>query len=1176
VKDSRVFDAPLKNPDDDLLGMKAYAKKLAEFIHVTTPPFTVGIYGEWGAGKTSFVQLVQYFLGRQAPPGAPPIQFISFYAWPHKTSDQLWSALVLQLAREIYAPPDPPPPPRGLRERLIQLLARDALVFDAPAPAPGPRTEYEELLASFGQAPASVGTGTEERARINHEEALAALLKAAIASLGSLSPLVAGLRSLFGMDSKIDITEALRREKSQALHERALSVEKIREVFRRIFKKAEGKRVCVFIDDLDRCMPDVALDLLEAIKIFLEDSPCTFLVAADENLIGQGLRLRFKDLLETDTGTEIQQLFDRKGQEYFEKIIQLGIRVPQPTPEQTHRFIAAQFPEWLPATDILRTAIGDNPRRLKQYCNLLRYKYLVAQLEGPKAEDLGTYSLLEKIFTMYSWDQGCLPLLQELAREPATYAQVMREIEDCLQQSEEDKPLADAETRLPQQAACSLYRIAVESAPLFALFREPPFLSQADVAEIVSLSWLADLAPHNEAMLHTGDACFMRILEIASRLGSTSPRKILQDDFTRLSELNAEAPQMFAHLEPLAHSGEWLPQMAALEARLEAGSFDREEELEPPTLALLKIVLASGAPLETNPILRLLLQTPRLSALLPEEVIAFAAVRGSLPPAETLVSPTTLSSSQRDRILASWAVENLPEDLQKKAEHGLALRAEAARHLLDRRIFAKLDSFSHRWPDLAQRLRTNLSDLIALEAQVIKPQQLPPQLERWWEYHKKDEQLLAFLKLRPLFRDIPRESLQKYFKVAQATEAPAPTPALSALQQAASQPLDKAFVDYENVFIHLRPQTDAVQGGDGRFQAYTLSIRSRDEEASENLSLPWDEIDRCTELLRGRFPRGRGPSRNLSVAVEDAPAFESFRELGEKIYTWFFQGKVLSLFSRLLQKGGNLRILWDMDAPELMALPLECLYIPPPIRTFPALTRRYSIVRYFSQTQPVPLLGLVPPVRLLAVFSQPSDLAVLNIEREEEILLQTLGAAAQIKIQVLQQPTWDKLQESVRSFQPHLLHFVGHGVFDPKSGEASLILENEDGTGFPLPAVDLATLLRDAPLRLAVLNACDTGTAPTNDAVAGLAGALIGAGIPAAIGTLRAVTDEAALLFTRELYRCLADGYSVEAAIIEARKALSIEKWDWSLYSLFTSLTDLSSLRLVTDTTRREARAPLQ
>jgi CHAT domain-containing protein len=265
-----------------------------------------------------------------------------------------------------------------------------------------------------------------------------------------------------------------------------------------------------------------------------------------------------------------------------------------------------------------------------------------------------------------------------------------------------------------------------------------------------------------------------------------------------------------------------------------------------------------------------------------------------------------------------------------------------------------------------------------------------------------------------------------------------------------------------------------------------------------------------------------------------------------------------------------------MEAPELMSIPLECLYIPPPVRTFPALTRRYSIVRYLSQARPAPQHGLVPPVRLLAVLPNPSDTAPLNIEGEEEILRRTLAAATHIQIRVLKNATWAKLKELVLSFQPHILHYVGHGVLDPKSREASLVLEGADGTGFPLPAVSLATLLRDAPLRLVVLNACDTGTAPTNDAITGLAGALIGAGIPAAIGTLRAVADEAALLFTRELYRCFGDGYSIETAIIEARKALSVEKWDWSLYSLFTSLTDLGTLRLVTETSRQEGRAGTQ
>ncbi|MGH7527320.1 MAG: P-loop NTPase fold protein, partial [Gemmatimonadales bacterium] len=143
--------------------------------------------------------------------------------------------------------------------------------------------------------------------------------------------------------------------------------------------------VCVFLDDLDRCMPDVVLDLLEAIKIFLYVPRLIFVVAADEELIGQGLRLRYRDLLDGENSAFEHDVLARKGREYFEKIIQLRINLPECTPERAHRFIAAQYPEWMPATDIILAAVGANPRRVKQYCSWLAYRRMVDQEEGEPA-----------------------------------------------------------------------------------------------------------------------------------------------------------------------------------------------------------------------------------------------------------------------------------------------------------------------------------------------------------------------------------------------------------------------------------------------------------------------------------------------------------------------------------------------------------------------------------------------------------------------------------------------------------------------------------------------------------------------------------------------------------------------------------------------------------------------
>jgi predicted KAP-like P-loop ATPase len=63
----QVFDAPINNPDDDLFGMASYAEKLSYFIDSVEPPFTIGIYGQWGDGKSSFVNLVTIIWA--SPPG---------------------------------------------------------------------------------------------------------------------------------------------------------------------------------------------------------------------------------------------------------------------------------------------------------------------------------------------------------------------------------------------------------------------------------------------------------------------------------------------------------------------------------------------------------------------------------------------------------------------------------------------------------------------------------------------------------------------------------------------------------------------------------------------------------------------------------------------------------------------------------------------------------------------------------------------------------------------------------------------------------------------------------------------------------------------------------------------------------------------------------------------------
>ena len=111
---SRAIDEPLTEPEGDLLDMDRHAKELAKYIKQDRKlPYTIGIFGEWGEGKTTMVNFLKRHLTptrpmtAEEPPqpaeGPPhPLNFVTFSAWPYTTSEKLWRALILEIAKVLY------------------------------------------------------------------------------------------------------------------------------------------------------------------------------------------------------------------------------------------------------------------------------------------------------------------------------------------------------------------------------------------------------------------------------------------------------------------------------------------------------------------------------------------------------------------------------------------------------------------------------------------------------------------------------------------------------------------------------------------------------------------------------------------------------------------------------------------------------------------------------------------------------------------------------------------------------------------------------------------------------------------------------------------------------------------------------------------------------------------
>src|SRR6266496_3729361 len=131
-----------------------------------------------------------------------------------------------------------------------------------------------------------------------------------------------------------------------------------------------------------------------------------------------------------------------------------------------------------------------------------------------------------------------------------------------------------------------------------------------------------------------------------------------------------------------------------------------------------------------------------------------------------------------------------------------------------------------------------------------------------------------------------------------------------------------------------------------------------------------------------------------------------------------------------------------------------------------------------------------------------------------------------------------------------VLHFIGHGGFDPGRNEGILVLVlvlvsvsvsvGEDGRADLIAAHRLADLLRQArPMpRLVVLNSCSGAAAGVSDLFSGTAAALVRGGVSAVAAMQYEISDPAAIAFARGFYAAIARGRGVDDAISSGRIAI--------------------------------------
>lgn len=297
---------------DDHLGFGPTADAIVEAVKgASRRPFTIGVFGGWGTGKTSLMQMVEVRLKRDR------IKTVWFNAWKYSGKEVIWNALI----------------------QTILLAMKDDPEFIDESQQDSFKQRLLAVSQALGKYAAKVGTR---------------VIPGGITREEDVDDLWAALSS--------DV-------KDKSLFE---FINRFESEFGRLVDDYVGESyLVVFIDDLDRCLPENAIEVMEALKLYLDKANCVFVIGVEPSIIEAAITLRYGARSTLSASM------------YLEKIVQVPVAVPRVRTQsgldlissivgpldagQRHRF-----------RKLIRRGMDRNPRRIKRIANSCAVAFSIA------------------------------------------------------------------------------------------------------------------------------------------------------------------------------------------------------------------------------------------------------------------------------------------------------------------------------------------------------------------------------------------------------------------------------------------------------------------------------------------------------------------------------------------------------------------------------------------------------------------------------------------------------------------------------------------------------------------------------------------------------------------------------------------------------------------------------
>jgi KAP family P-loop domain len=369
-------DRPIGPEDLDALGLDDIAKAISHFLRneATEPPLTIAVTGNWGSGKSSLMNLVTSDLEKR------DWRPVWFNPWHHQKDENLLAPLLAKIMEEAIPGGWTLP---GVRYRLRLLLIRSrkravtfvilSLILLFSVGWMGSTGTFERALDSAWtllSAIAAKEAGKEEKpglpegaeepgkpspagasgqpsvnldflkGLVGYTFQSAPHISSALMFLCSLGGFLVTLwraASSFGVNPASLLYGERKDAKIKELEEKTGFRYRFAQEFDEVTQALEPRTLLVLVDDLDRCLSESVLDVLEAVNFLTSSGRCYVVLGMAIERVEAGLAATFA---KQATGTLPGESVRAYAREYLEKLINIRVAVPKPDHEQSRRLLS--------------------------------------------------------------------------------------------------------------------------------------------------------------------------------------------------------------------------------------------------------------------------------------------------------------------------------------------------------------------------------------------------------------------------------------------------------------------------------------------------------------------------------------------------------------------------------------------------------------------------------------------------------------------------------------------------------------------------------------------------------------------------------------------------------------------------------------------------------------------